>query len=181
MSGTDIRSGHAPRRPEGPAASSPVAGRVWAATRICLGLVYLWAFFDKTFGAGFPTPPKYAWLTGNSPTLEFLGGARGPLSHLFRSLAENRLVDLVFMAGLFGIGAALLLGIGMRVAAAAGVVMMALLYLTALPPRVNPLIDEHVVYALVGVGLAAANAGDVWGLGRPWAATRLVGRLPWLR
>ncbi|MER7365496.1 hypothetical protein ABT353_22580, partial [Nonomuraea wenchangensis] len=45
---------------------------VWAAARISIGWVFLWAFLDKTFGWGFATPAAKAWINGGSPTTGFL-------------------------------------------------------------------------------------------------------------
>jgi thiosulfate dehydrogenase [quinone] large subunit len=45
----------------------------------------------------------------------------------------------------------------------------------------NPLIDYHVVYALVLVVLAATASGVAWGLGRWWAELPLVKANTWLR
>ncbi|KAB8181764.1 hypothetical protein FH610_027020, partial [Microbispora catharanthi] len=33
----------------------------WAAARIAIGWVFLWAFLDKLFGWGFATPTAKAW------------------------------------------------------------------------------------------------------------------------
>ncbi|MFC3824299.1 hypothetical protein ACFOSO_37505, partial [Planomonospora venezuelensis] len=38
------------------AATRAPAAYAWAAARIALGWVFLWAFADKTFGLGFATP-----------------------------------------------------------------------------------------------------------------------------
>ncbi|MEV4461832.1 hypothetical protein AB0J39_38970, partial [Microbispora sp. NPDC049633] len=46
----------------------------WAAARIAIGWVFLWAFLDKTFGFGFATPAAKAWTNGASPTTGFLKG-----------------------------------------------------------------------------------------------------------
>lgn len=43
----------------------------------------------------------------------------------------------------------------------------------------NPIVDHHVVYAMVLVVLALAAAGTTWGLGRAWA--RITGDSRWLR
>jgi thiosulfate dehydrogenase [quinone] large subunit len=45
----------------------------------------------------------------------------------------------------------------------------------------NPLMDYHVVYALVLITVALTYAGSTWGLGRAWARVSLVARNPWLR
>jgi thiosulfate dehydrogenase [quinone] large subunit len=55
------------------------------------------------------------------------------------------------------------------------------MWTAALPPENNPFLDDHLIYAGLLVGLAMVNAGDTLGLGRPWAGTALVRRLPWLR
>ena len=43
--------------------------------RISLGWVFLWAFLDKTFGLGYATESKDAWIDGGSPTFGFLSSA----------------------------------------------------------------------------------------------------------
>jgi thiosulfate dehydrogenase [quinone] large subunit len=85
------------------------------------------------------------------------------------------------MIGLAGIGIALIAGIGVRIAAAAGTVLLVLMWAAVLPPENNPFMDDHLIYALVLVGLALVNAGDVLGFGRWWSKTELVRRYPILR
>lgn len=144
--------------------------RLLAAVRIALGWTFLWPFLDKLFGLGFATARENAWLAGGSPTYGFLSFATaGPLAPLYQSLAGKPVIDALFMFGLFGLGTALLLGIGMRIAAVAGPLLMLLMWSAHLPPENNPLIDQHVVYGLLIPILAAADIGKVWGLGRWWA------------
>lgn len=139
---------------------------VWVALRIAMGWLFLWPFFDKVFGLGFATPPEGAWIRGGSPTSGFLSfGTSGPLAPIFQSLAGNPIVDLVFMMGLLLLGLSLILGIGVRVAGFAGAVLVLLMWSANLPPANNPLIDEHVVYAVLLVGLALVRAGQWYGLG----------------
>ncbi len=45
----------------------------------------------------------------------------------------------------------------------------------------NVFMDEHLIDALLIVGLALVSAGDTLGLGRWWAGTRLVERFPVLK
>ncbi len=85
------------------------------------------------------------------------------------------------MVGLLGLGIALLLGIGMRIAAASGALLMVMMWSVALPPENNPIIDDHIVYAIVLIGLALVNAGDTFGIGRWWSNLDLVKRYPVLR
>ena len=154
---------------------------IWAALRIAMGWLFLWAFLDKLFGLGFATKPGAAWLAGGSPTAGFLANATsGPLASLHQSMAGNAAVDLLFMLGLLGLGVALILGIGVQIAGYAGTLFVLLLWSARLPPANNPIMDEHIIYALVLVGLAMVRAGQWVGLGRWWY--ELVAKdLPWLQ
>jgi thiosulfate dehydrogenase (quinone) large subunit len=40
--------------------------------------------------------------------------------------------------------------------------------------------DEHLIYALVLLGLAVVGAGNTLGLGEWWTHTSIVRRHPWL-
>jgi len=154
---------------------------IWAALRIAMGWLFLWAFLDKLFGLGFATKPGAAWLAGGSPTAGFLANATsGPLASLHQSMAGNAVVDLLFMLGLLGLGVALILGIGVQIAGYAGTLFVLLLWSARLPPANNPIMDEHIIYAFVLVGLAMVRAGQSVGLGRWWY--ELVAKdLPWLQ
>ncbi len=155
---------------------------VWAAARVAVGWVFLWAFLDKLFGWGFATPAAKAWINGGSPTTGFLKGtADRTFGGLFGALAGQAWVDWLFMTGLAGIGAALVLGVGMRVAATTGGLLLLMMWAAELPLTTNPFMDEHIVYAIVLAGLALTRAGETFGLGGRWAATPLVRRFPILR
>ncbi|WP_092556716.1 hypothetical protein [Actinoplanes derwentensis] len=152
-----------------------------AGIRIALGWIFLWAFLDKLFGLGRGTPAANAWLDGGSPTAGFLGkAASGPFAGVYHSMAGNTVVDALFMTALLGIGTALILGIGMRLAAASGALLTVLMWTAVLPPETNPFMDDHLIYAAVLILLALLGAGTTWGLGRRWAATPLVRRNTWL-
>jgi thiosulfate dehydrogenase [quinone] large subunit len=155
---------------------------VWAATRILLGWTFLWAFLDKFFGWGYATPAGKGWIDGGEPTRGFLSGAaKGPFADFYHSIAGAGWADTLFMLGLLGIGVALLLGVGMRIAAGSGALLAVLMWTVALPPANNPVTDEHLLYAIVLIGLALANAGDTFGFGRRWSQLDLVKRYPFLR
>jgi thiosulfate dehydrogenase [quinone] large subunit len=142
---------------------------VVAAIRLSLGWIFLWAFLDKLFGLGHETAAKDAWVNGGHPTLGFLKfGTKGPFADFYRSFAGAAWADWLFMAGLAGIGIALVAGIAMRLAAAAGVVLLVLMWTAVLPPANNPFLDDHLVYALTLVAVALAGAGHTLGLGRRW-------------
>ncbi|PZW00375.1 thiosulfate dehydrogenase [quinone] large subunit [Micromonospora phaseoli] len=150
--------------------------------RLALGWIFLWAFLDKMFGLGFATEAKNAWIDGGSPTKGFLSfGAAGPFQGFYNSIAGAAWADWLFMIGLAAIGTALMLGIGVRVAAAAGGLMLVLMWTAVLPPENNPFMDDHLIYAGVLALLAVTNAGDNWGLGRTWARLPIVQRFGWLR
>ncbi|MEU5047360.1 hypothetical protein [Streptomyces griseorubiginosus] len=134
----------------------------FASLRLLTGFVFLWAFIDKTIGFGHATQAGHGWI------------------------------DWLLTLGLLGIGVALIAGVALRLAALAGAVMMALMWIAEWPPAkhlsdgspsmsTNPFVDYHVVYAVALIALAAACAGDALGLGRLWARLPFVGRNRWLR
>ena len=158
------------------------AGYVWAVARLALGWVFIWAFADKLFGLGHDTTSKQAWINGGHPTQGFLKmAAKGPFKGFYNDLAGAAWVDWLFMIGLAGIGLALILGIGMRIAAAAGAVLLVMMWSAVLPPDNNVFMDDHLIYALVLIGLALVGAGDTMGFGRWWGNTRLVRRFPFVK
>jgi thiosulfate dehydrogenase [quinone] large subunit len=155
---------------------------VLASTRIALGWVFLWAFLDKTFGLGFATERADAWINGGSPTFGFLNfGTEGKIFHDFFASLSGPAADWVFMIGLLGIGLALILGIGMRVAAISGSIMLVLMWTAELRLENNPFMDDHIVYALVLTALAIYGAGRTWGLGKVWEQLSVVRRFPILK
>ncbi|GAA0711611.1 DoxX family membrane protein [Dactylosporangium roseum] len=175
------------RRSSAPASTarrsaSPAAARyLLAGIRLALGWIFLWAFLDKLFGFGFATPSARAWLNGGSPTNGFLSSAKGPFSDFYHAIAGTTGADVLFMGALLAIGVALMLGVGMWLAAAGGALLTVMMWTAVLPPAGNPFMDEHLVYAAVLVVLALLGAGNTFGAGRAWAALPLVRRAPWLR
>jgi thiosulfate dehydrogenase [quinone] large subunit len=176
---------------------TPYAARVLAVLRIAFGLTFLWAFFDKLLALGFGTGRSVnpetgaetvdrfgdaAWINGHSPTEGFLAfGADGPFKDIYNDIAGAAWADWLFMIGLLGIGLALTLGIGMRIAAISGALLYVLMWTVVLPPENNPVLDDHILGAITLIALAALNAGNTWGLGRVWSHTDLVKHTPILR
>jgi thiosulfate dehydrogenase [quinone] large subunit len=168
------------------------ATKFLAIVRVVLGVEFLWAFLDKTFGLGYATPAARAWVNGGSPTKGFLSRvAVGPLEGTFHAIAGAAWADWLFMAGLLGIGIALILGIGLRAAAVSGTVMMVLMWAAEWPlakftsageptMSTNPIVDYHIIYALGLIALALTYAGHTWGLGKLWAKLSFVARNRWL-
>lgn len=170
-----------------------IGAKSLAVLRIATGLLFLWAFADKTFGLGYATASGNAWVNGGSPTKGFLSRVDvGPFAETLRSWGGTWWADWLFMAGLLAIGLAVTLGIGLRISAIAGTVMMLLMWAAEWPPdrttaagepsmSTNPIIEYHIIYALVLIALAATSAGNSWGLGRQWAHLSFVDKNPWLR
>jgi thiosulfate dehydrogenase (quinone) large subunit len=169
-----------------------IAARFLAVVRVAVGFVFLWAFLDKTFGLGYATPYARAWINGGSPTKGFLSRvAVGPFESTFHAWAGAAWADWLFMIGLLAIGVALVLGIGLRIAAVSGSLMMLLMWAAEWPlakftsagepsMSTNPLVDYHIIYALALIALAVTYAGNTWGLGRLWARLPFVQRNRWL-
>ena len=163
-----------------------------AVLRITTGFVFLWAFFDKVFGLGYATKAANAWINGGSPTKGFLSRvAVGPFQSTFHAIAGTWWADWLFMLGLLAIGVAVVAGIGLRVAAIAGTLMMLMMWAAEWPLAQhtsagepsgsnNPVTDYHFIYAVSAVVFALTYAGSTWGLGRQWAKLPFVQKHRWL-
>lgn len=172
---------------EGPATEARPTGWL-AALRLATGFVFLWAFLDKTFGFGYATPKGSGWIDGGSPTEGFLSHLTvGPFADTFNDIAGKGWTDWMFMLGLLGIGAAVMLGVGLRIAAVSGTLLMALMWIAEWPlakhtptgeptMSTNPIVDYHVIYALALIVVAVTYAGNRWGFGRMWARLPFVQR-----
>lgn len=163
---------------------------LWAGLRIILGVIFLWAFFDKLLGLGFATCRmedgsivylcEKSWIGGGSPTSGFLTyAAKGPFVTFFNALAHHSFIDWLFMLGILGIGIALTFGILIHLASVTGSLLMFLMWVATFPPQNNPLFDEHIVYIGLLVLLAAVHAGRKFGFGTRWDRTSLVKKHPW--
>ncbi len=168
-------------------ATTLTPGRVWLAIlRLATGFIFLWAFLDKAFGLGFSTPVERAWINGGTPSQGFLGSdaVTGPLQPFFAGIASPA-SDILFMLGMLGIGLAVMLGIGLHVSAVAGSIIMVAMYLAEWPfaanaGSTNPLVDYHIIYALVLIVIAVTRAGDTLGFGSLWKKIPFVASHRWL-
>jgi|LSQX01.3.fsa_nt_gb thiosulfate dehydrogenase [quinone] large subunit len=153
-----------------------------AIVRILLGFMFLWAFLDKLFGLGFSTTAADAMINGGSPTKGFLMYGTDILSFLADIPGLISVLDVVLMAAFLLLGIALILGIGMKIAAAGGTVLLLMMYISLFPftksGSTNPLIDYHVIYIFLLWALCLSNSGDVLGLGKWWKEQSLVKRYP---
>jgi len=168
-------------------------GAVWAYLRIGLGFVFFWAFIDKLFGLGFATCRaadtgtvevlcEKAWLSGGSPTAGFLQfGTDGVFASFYQGMAGNVFIDWLFMIGMAAIGTALILGIGIKIAAVTGSLMMLMMWSAALLPANNPFMDDHLIYMGVLAGIYLSNDSQRFGLGSWWKQQEIVKKYPILR
>ena len=150
--------------------------------RITMGFIFLWAFFDKLLGLGFATTSDKAWINGFSPTTGFLTYAtQGPLAWIYQSLAGNPVIDWIYMLGMLGIGLGLVLGIMVRLAGYGAITFMVILWFALLFPENNPIVDEHVIYALLLLWLTRTNTTQQFGFGKWWCSLPFVKQHPMLR
>ena len=175
-----------PARNETAIVTSVPARRVLAVLRLSVGFIFLWAFLDKTFGLGYSTPSARAWIHGGAPSQGFLKSPAvvGPLKPFFASIASPT-TDVLFMLGMLAIGVAVMLGIGLRISAVAGSIILLFMYLAewafgANAESTNPLVDYHIVFALSLIVIAVLSAGDGWGLGIAWKRLQVVQNHRWL-
>jgi|TARA_B100001245_G_scaffold55335_1_gene37495 thiosulfate dehydrogenase (quinone) large subunit len=158
--------------------------QVWyalAIARLLLGFTFLWAFIDKTFGLGYATTSEAAWVNGGSPTTGFLKfgiNPEGPFVDYFSGLAGMMWVDWLFMLGLLGIGVALVLGVGLKIAAVSGAVLLVMMWLALLPLENNPIVDDHIIYAVILFAIAMAEPR--WSLADWWRSQSFVKKNSWL-
>jgi thiosulfate dehydrogenase [quinone] large subunit len=168
------------------------AAKALAVLRIATGFVFLWAFLDKTFGLGYSTPSAKAWIHGGSPTLGFLKSVDvGPFQSAYHTMAGTWWANWLFMLGMLAVGVALIAGMGLRIAAGAGALIMAMMWFAEFPfaahtatgaasGSTNPITDYHFIYAAVLVVIATTYAGYTWGLGRWWTRLPFVQKHRWL-
>ena len=183
--------------PAAPSTDGEVRARpIWGLLRLSMGWIFLWAFLDKLFALGFATGRNpetgaidrfgdAAWINGGSPTdgfLQFGLHTPDPFKGFYEGLVGSTFIEWAYMLSMVFIGVALLLGITTRLAAGFGVLWMALFYTAAaLSPANNPFLDDHVVYAIVLIGIAVVGAGRYLGLGRRWEQLSIVQKHPVLR
>lgn len=183
----------APSAAEAPTITvSALAAKIFAVLRVATGFIFLWAALDKIFGWHYSTAGEKAWINGGSPTKGFLSSIdQGPFASMFNHMAGHTVFDILFVAALLGVGVAVIAGVALRVAAVSGALLMAMMWLAEWPlaqmtsageptGSTNPLVDYHIIYILVLLGLAAVSAGRTWGLASAWAKLPIVRDQPWL-
>ncbi|ALJ21929.1 DoxX family membrane protein [Microbacterium sp. No. 7] len=171
-------------RAASPAAITPATGVVVGLLRILLGWTLFWAGIDKVFGLGFSTAADGAVTGGASATKGFLTyglDTSAWIAPVLQPLAGNIVIDALYLLVTVGAGLCLMLGVAVRPAAAGGALFFVLLWLAAFPLEYNPVSDQHLFWALSCVLMIVIDAGAHLGLGKVWARTPLVERVPALR
>jgi len=110
----------------------------------------------------------------------FLSHLPGPFASMFSGMAGSALVDYLNAYGLLLVGAALILGVLVRWSALWGVVIMVLYYLASFPAEHAYVVEDHFIFALVLVVLAAVGAGRFWGLDKVIEESSFAKSNPWL-
>ena|SRR3989338_2471281 len=140
--------------------------------RLAIGWVFFYAGWTKVIT--YFTDAK-DWTAAG-----FLGNLDGPFASLFSSMAGNPLIDKLNAWGLLLVGIAIILGILIRWSALWGVVLMVLYWVAGFPPENSFIIDDHIIYSLVFIVLAAIGAGRIWGLDKLIEKSSLVRSNTWL-
>lgn len=122
----------------------------FVALRVGIGLEFFYAGVNK-FGD---------WSAAG-----YLQTADGPFAAWFQSLAGSVVVDSLNAVGLTLIGAVLIVGLLVRPAAIAGMVIMILYYLAHFTENtLHGYIDIHILHILVFFLFTAGGAGHMFGL-----------------
>ncbi|MFA7286829.1 MAG: DoxX family protein [Patescibacteria group bacterium] len=134
--------------------------------RVTLGALFVYTGLLKLFTPG--------WSAAG-----YLAGAKN-FTALYAFLGQPGIIEWVSLINEWALtllGVALITGLFLRVAAPLGALLM-LLYYAVLPfPFQSPnsfLIDEHIIYALVLLVLASANAGRHLSIQALWRSRRTL-------
>jgi thiosulfate dehydrogenase [quinone] large subunit len=144
--------------------------------RIVIGAIFLWAGLEKIIGGGLGTWSAKGFLqfgSGGSLGWPFVTGkvAEGtvfnPTHDFWVGLAGNEtamtVIGFLVPLGQLGIGIALILGLLTRFGAAMGALMM-LIFLVAAWDFQYGIVNQHLTYAVVTLGLGIVGAGNHYGL-----------------
>lgn len=130
--------------------------------RVTLGWVFFYAGITKIFNP--------SWSAAN-----YLQGAK-TLPTFFQWFARPEILPVTNFLnewGLLILGLSLIFGLFVRLSGILGAFLMLLYYLPVLdfpyPNKNSFLIDDHIIYGLILLYLAAMAAGRVWGLDE-WCA-----------
>lgn len=105
------------------------------ALRFFLAASFLFAAFDKLIGLGYPNQWMHGYMFGGDPVGDFLRFGLGPwLGPLFEPLGGiSGVLNVVIIGALLLLGTSLLLGIGTKLSAVLGSLMLFMFFLATLP------------------------------------------------
>lgn len=156
--------------------------------RVFLGFAFLWAFLDKAFGLSKGWAA--AWFNGASVTQGYLGGSTGILAPIFKAMAGNIIVEILFMLGLLLLGLMMILGFSKRLATYGAIAMMVLMWLSHPPFSPDPFLkdpiawlmfDHHVLDSIMYLLIYRIGAYDVFSLNKWWNSLGFVQKFKWLQ
>jgi thiosulfate dehydrogenase [quinone] large subunit len=144
--------------------------------RVVIGIVFLWAGLEKIIGEGLGTWSAAGFLefaTGGTLGWPFVTGevAEGtiynPTHDFWVALAGNEaamtVINYLVPLGQLGIGIALILGLLTRFGALMGTLMM-LFFFVAAWDFAYGVVNQHLTYAVVTLGLGIVGAGNYYGV-----------------
>lgn len=142
--------------------------------RICLGWLFFYSGITKVLNPD--------WSAAG-----YLQGAK-TLAPIYQWLLQPDILPVVNFLNEWGqlvLGIALLLGVFVRLGGILGIALMLLYYLPVLEfPYIGKnafIVDEHIVYAVALLLLAAFQAGRIWGLENWCSQLPICSKYPRLR
>ena len=142
--------------------------------RIVIGVIFLWAGLEKVIGGAGEWSAKGFLAFGTSGTLGWPfvtevveGTVFNPTHDFWVGLSANAgamsVINLLVPFGQVAIGTSLILGIATRFASAMGALMMLFFFFAAWDFAYG-IVNQHLTYAVVTLGLGVIGAGNYYGL-----------------
>jgi thiosulfate dehydrogenase [quinone] large subunit len=142
--------------------------------RIVIGVIFLWAGLEKVIGGAGEWSAKGFLAFGTSGTLGWPfvtevveGTVFNPTHDFWVGLSANAgvmsVINLLVPFGQVAIGTSLILGIATRFASAMGALMMLFFFFAAWDFAYG-IVNQHLTYAVVTLGLGGIGAGNYYGL-----------------
>jgi thiosulfate dehydrogenase [quinone] large subunit len=142
--------------------------------RIVIGVIFLWAGLEKVIGGAGEWSAKGFLAFGTSGTLGWPfvtevveGTVFNPTHEFWVGLSANAgamsVINLFVPFGQVAIGTSLILGIATRFASAMGALMMLFFFFAAWDFAYG-IVNQHLTYAVVTLGLGVIGAGNYYGL-----------------
>jgi thiosulfate dehydrogenase [quinone] large subunit len=125
-------------------------------SRISIGFMMLYAGITKVID---PNWSSVGYLKGAKMMVGFYSFLQGS--------SVLPIVDFINEWGLTLLGLSLIFGVGVRLSAPLGALLMVLYYIPLGFPYPNPhalIVDEHIIYACTMLFFGAIDAGKYWGL-----------------